>query len=138
MILTFAPPLADALLAGRKSVTRRTWTLSTAQSMTRQYEQGHAITAYRGNPRNGGEPIARLALTQRPVLRDVATMPQRDYEREGLAYIDEDELRQRLYLPAICRLLDMPITDSARQAFNAWRERGGNVWVIRFQVLEAL
>ena len=73
-----------ALLAGRKTVTRRDW----PARYERQFKPGDLCQAYDRNPRNGGKCVAiirLLSVTYEPLRQ----MPDEDFEHEGFAYMIE-------------------------------------------------
>lgn len=73
-----------ALLAGRKTVTRRDWQLGYASG----FHAGDLVAAYNRSPRHGGRQVATIRLTRAPYLESTKEAPPEDYEAEGLAYLD--------------------------------------------------
>ncbi len=76
----------EALLAGRKTVTRRQW----KDTYAKTFHEGEYVQAYNKNPRNGGKPVAIIQLTQAPYLD--ARLLTTDWEAEGFAYMEEHGL----------------------------------------------
>jgi len=109
---------AEALLAGRKTVTRRDWT----DRYATRFKAGDVIAAYDNSPRHGGRQIATLRLTADPVKESTRLAPEEDYEAEGFAYLAEKGL-----------LVDnmSPVT-----LWRIWHQWPWTMWVIRFELLE--
>ena len=122
-----------ALLAGRKTVTRRDWNPSYA----RRFTAGTEVTAYDRLPRNGGTPIARLRLTHDATHEPDADAPDGDWEAEGFGWFWEREVER-----AFADGFDHPHGEIAErveyEGFEEWRAAGGSSWVIRFEVIEYL
>jgi hypothetical protein len=112
-----------ALLAGRKTVTRRDWD----DAYARRFRKGMEVTAYDRLPRNGGKPIARLRLTADATYEADALAPDSDWEAEGFGYFQSHDG---------ARLSNG--RDVSRLGFNTWRQAGGSSWVVRFEVLDDL
>lgn len=113
-----------ALLAGRKSVTRREWSDKYAAG----FHKGDLIQAYNRSPRNGGERVAYIELTQDPYRELTWDMPDEDYDREGFKYFAEN--------PDV----EVPVTFAPEDGdwlehFKAWRREAEYLWVIRFELL---
>lgn len=106
---------SPALLAGKKTVTRRAW----KPSYARLFRRGDRIQAFDRSPRNGGKKIAVLELTADPYLEPTSKMTLESYQREGLTWLHAQGF-------------DVP--DDLR--FNAWRDLDEEVWVIEFELLE--
>ena len=110
-IISFAWTTA-ALLAGRKTVTRRNWDARYAA----QFHPGDVVQAYDRNPRNGGKCVAHIRLvsiTKEPR----SAMPDSDFEAEGFAYLREQGKK-------------LPFD------FEEWRNSGDSVYVIRFELVK--
>lgn len=74
----------DALLSGRKTVTRRTWKPSHMQNWQTWFDEGRRThDAYNKIPIAGGKRIARIHLTERPYWEKLSEMPESDLEKEG-------------------------------------------------------
>src|SRR3990167_3098984 len=88
-IISFAET-TPALLAGRKTCTRRAW----KSSYARQFHFGARVLAYDKSPRAGGKPVAIIELSAWPVLSDKLRLPLplTDWEAEGFAYMEEHGL----------------------------------------------
>ena len=111
-----------ALLAGAKTVIRQPWT----EQKARQYRAGMLITAYDRSPRHGGRPLAILRLTSDPELQPLSDMTEADYEAEGWHWLHEHRDLMPRWITG---------SDFSPQAFDAWRQRPGSVWVVRFDVI---
>lgn len=116
-----------ALLAGRKTVTRRDWDQRYAES----FYVGEHIAAYDRQPRYRGKQIATIELLQRPYLEPLAAMPDYDYDGEGWSYYAEHpEARPKTILGQ--RVDDTTFT---RAGFDRWQRSGGSLWVVRFRLV---
>lgn len=123
-IISFAYT-TPALLAGRKTVTRRNWKPGYAAS----FRAGERILAYDRSPRIGGKPAAIIELTDRPKYEADSAVPDSDYEAEGFAYLNEHP-----------ELLPKP-EDRARvtpAGFIAWKCGPYWSWVVRFKLIQVL
>lgn len=107
-----------ALLARRKTVTRREWT----EAYAHQFQAGDLVAAYDKNPRNGGKQVATIRLLCDPYLEPVNQMPGSDYEAEGFQYFEEQSLLFQGFFP--------------RVYWRAWKASKIPVWVIRFEVID--
>ena len=117
-----------ALLAGAKSVTRRDWDRAYADA----FYAGEKVAAYDRQPRYRGKQVAVIELMQRPYLEALAAMPDYDYEAEGWAYYEQHpEVRPKTILGG--RVDDTTFT---RAGFERWRRSGGEMYVVRFKLLE--
>lgn len=108
---------SPALIAGKKTVTRRDWKPQHA----RKFRRGDKVTAYNKSPRNGGKPIAILELTADPYLERTTKMTLESYQREGLTWLHE----RGIHVPE-----DL--------WFERWRDRDELVFVVEFELLEVL
>ena len=147
-----------AILAGAKTVTRRSWDASKA----RQYRRGDLVWVYDRSPDEGGDRVAIVRLTADPVLESVREMPVSDFEAEGFIFLAElyrqgvgarepefsefyRELR-KVVLPRRMRDKTPPAprepgldpVDQMRHLVYAWVHRGGWYWVIRFRLAKVL
>ena len=84
MIISFAHT-TPALLAGRKTVTRRAdWKPATFKRWRNAWDAGkHVHDAYDRLPRVGGRKVGTLRLTCRPYLEPMRDMPESELEAEG-------------------------------------------------------
>jgi len=83
MIISFAWTV-DALLAGRKTCTRRQWGDRYFGQWVRAWREGRLIhDAWDKLPRAGGRKIARMELTCEPYRQALRDMPVEDLEAEG-------------------------------------------------------
>jgi len=115
MIISFAWT-TDAFKAGRKNVTRRTWTPAYAKKI----KPRQICKAYDKQPRFGGKQIGIIKILSK-TWEDILTMLDEDYENEGFKYMEEQGKKIWNKHP--------------RQAFEEWREAGGWYWVVRFDIL---
>lgn len=118
---------SPALISGNKTVTRRGWD----DDYARRFKPGEIVHAYNRSPRHRGEHIATLRIVSVTKEPDSLT-PGSDYEAEGFAWLEAhpDELpkgKRLAYLEAV-----------SRDAFDEWREDGGESWVCRFEIVEIL
>ncbi|MCS4142165.1 hypothetical protein [Salinibacter ruber] len=82
-IITFSLT-CDALLCGRKTVTRRDWKPSHMTNWQRWYDEGkHIHDAYDQIPIAGGSKIAEIQLVERPYWESLNNMPEDDLDAEG-------------------------------------------------------
>jgi hypothetical protein len=110
-----------ALLAGRKSCTRRDWSPDYAGG----FRKGDLVAAYNRNPRHGGRQVATLRLTDDPGLSRTCDAPDSDYEAEGFAYLQEQGKKVDGVSPLAL--------------WRHWkRQRDILKWVIRFDVIEIM
>jgi hypothetical protein len=107
---------SPALIARAKDTTRRDWTADYAK----RWKAGQIAQAYDNGPRRGGKKIGEIRLTQAPHLERTRFMPDADYRREGLEWLD----RHPQCIPAN-RHID----------FQAWKEADERLYVICFEIL---
>lgn len=105
-----------ALLARRKTVTRREWTPEYAAG----FHPGDLVAAYNRSPRNGGRQVAVLRI-QSVILESTIVMPDSDYEAEGFVYLAGRRIGKH---------------DASWEGFRQWRNDDEDMWVIRFDVVE--
>lgn len=75
-----------ALLAGRKTCTRRDWSVSYAS----RFKQDEVCQAWDHLPRTRkGRKVGDIRLTVTPYLESLAEMPDEDFEAEGFAFFEE-------------------------------------------------
>ena len=109
-----------ALLAGRKTCTRREWTASHA----RQFHDGDLVGAYDRSPRNGGRKVAVIRLTAPVQRRSTKFMPESDWEDEGFEYLAGIGASVKGDTPAAI--------------WADWRDNPRDLYVIRFEIIEVL
>lgn len=127
MIISFAWTSA-ALLAGRKTVTRREWT----EDYASRFKAGMLIDAYNWQPRFKGKKIALIKLTHDPRLEANEDMPDEDYEGEGFAYLAENP-------HLIPKAFKMQPGETMLDRFNLWRYGDKSyMWVVRFKLLRVI
>jgi hypothetical protein len=107
-----------ALLAGRKTVTRRLWDDRFAQRFIWAYQNGDPVIAYDKNPRNGGKPVATIRLTAEPCKESLGDISEADVRAEGGLWLDAEDF--------IAAFLDK----------NPLLTENSQVWVIRFELID--
>ena len=115
-----------ALLAGRKTCTRRDW----SQKYAGGFASGELVQAWDKNPRSRvGQQVAWIRLTAAPYQELMQLMPDSDYEAEGYRFFEEhpEELPQ-IHGP-------MGVT---WVHFENWRNSPDRMWVVRFELEEVL
>lgn len=116
MIISFAWT-TKALLAGRKSRTRREWTANYAK----RFKVGDLVQVYDKQPRFGGKRVAIIRITGKK-YEPVSMMPDSDYEKEGFKFMAENGLK---------------IWDKhPKKAFREWREENGCHYIIDFELVK--
>jgi len=114
-----------ALLAGRKSVTRRNW----VDHHAKKYKEGDIVDAWDKLPRAGGKPVAKIRIQRDPYKEPIMAMPWSDYEEEGFAYMHEHpELIPK----------SSPFRTASRQEFKEWMLSGEIYWVVRLDLVEVI
>lgn len=113
---------AAALVARAKTVTRRTWKAHWAAN----FKKGDYCKAYNKDPRYGGSHIALIKLTEDVRLEPLIKMPDSDYEAEGFVFLAANPWLVPKSMPYGVSL----------EAFEAWRQSGGEMYVVRFEVEE--
>lgn len=124
MIISFAHT-TPALLAGRKSVTRRDW----AASHAARFKAGMLVDAWNTTPRNvRGNPhkVATIRLTQDAYQESPRDIPEQDFYREGFGYLQSQGLLVDGLAP--------------RDLWAAWKSARPDalLWVVRFELVEVL
>jgi len=72
------------LLEGRKTVTRRDWTIGYLRKWQRAWDRGDLVhDAYNKLPFRGGKCVGKIRLLCRPYLERLGDMPEEDLEAEG-------------------------------------------------------
>ena len=104
-----------ALLAGAKTCTRRSWN----DAYAKRFHAGDLVAAYDKSPRAGGKQIATIRLTRDPYQEFVRDAPPEDYQREGLAWMEERGVLIQRATP--------------RQFWADWQAANTLEWVIRFE-----
>jgi uncharacterized protein YqfB (UPF0267 family) len=85
-IIAFAHT-TPALLAGRKTVTRRAWN----DDYAGKFRAGDLVQAYNRSPRFGGQRVAYIRLTADPYWERLADMPEADLAAEGGLWATREE-----------------------------------------------
>ena len=118
-----------ALVALRKSCTRRDW----SDSYARRFYGGQRVQAYDRSQRHGGQALAIIQLTMDPYKEHTGEMPDSDYEFEGFSFFDEfpEELPKDAGGPFL-------VKGSMLQRFLEWREADELLYVVRFRVVTLL
>jgi len=116
-IISFAST-TPAVQAGRKTRTRRDWSLKHAQS----YSAGEIVQAYDKSPRQHGQRFGYIRLTQTPFRQSTALLCEKDWGLEGFDYLAE--------IGALVfgkRPIDV---------WNDWHDHPRDMWVVDFEVVE--
>ena len=109
-----------ALLAGRKTVTRRDWNPKHAAS----FSAGELVQAWNQSPRvKGSRRAGTIRLTAAPYMEQSATARE-DWEAEGFGYMTEQGIE-----------ID---GGSPWALWRAWIEYPRYLWVVRFELVEVL
>ena len=109
-----------ALLAGRKTVTRRDW----IESHARKFKAGYLVAGYDLSPRIHGKKVAIIRLTADPYRENTADIPDSDYEAEGFKYLEEN-------YPGLGRR-------ASNLFWHVWKETPITLWVVRFEVVKTV
>ena len=124
LIISYAWTTA-ALLAvedghGVKTCTRRSWN----ENYARMFRAGMEVQGWDRSPRSGGQQIAVVSLTADPYLERTGAMPDADYEKEGLGWMERRGVMIRGRTP--------------REFWESWKDADELVYVVRFQVMKRL
>jgi hypothetical protein len=107
----------DALLAGRKTCTRRDWNRDYAA----RFLEGTVHDAWNRSPRIGGQKVGNVRIEQVPYREATRNIPDADFEGEGLKFMEEKGLLIRGITP--------------REWFERWRASNEILWVVRFKLV---
>jgi uncharacterized protein YqfB (UPF0267 family) len=130
-IISFAY-MTPALLAGRKTVTRRDWDADYAKI----FKGGDTVSAFNRSPRFSGKKVAEIELLSTPVLESTYDMPDSDYEAEGFSFmyhILPDAMLPREFMGRPCTR-----NDFSRRGFDAWRARNELLFTVRFKLVRVI
>lgn len=116
MIISFAWT-TDALLAGRKTCTRRNWSAQYAG----RFRAGTYHKAYNRQARYGGHKVGEISIAVEPYPEPVRCISDDDFENEGFAWMQENGLLIRGITP--------------RQFFVNWRASDEILYVVRFRLV---
>ena len=83
-IISFAYT-TPALLANRKTCTRRYW----SEPFARRFKQNEVVQGWDKLPRNHGKHVAWVRITVDPYFEPMGRMPDSDYVAEGYAFFQE-------------------------------------------------
>lgn len=121
MIISFAWT-TPALLAGRKTVTRRNW----PQHYARRFKPDTVHQAWSKSPRcrHGALHVGDIRLIGSPQLQDTAEIPDSDWEAEGFAYLE-----------SIGALTN---GSTPRAIWDDWRENPRYLYVVRFELIRVI
>lgn len=110
-----------ALLAGRKTVTRREWAAKHAAS----FHEGELVQAWNQSPRvKGSRRVGTIRLTGAPYLQSTHLIPPDDWEAEGFAYMT----LHRIDIDGGTPL----------ELWDEWLREARMLWVVRFELVEVL
>jgi CheY-like chemotaxis protein len=141
-----------ALLAGEKTCSRQTWGGGSGRGAGR-LRAGSVVTVYAGRIRDSGSnggtggtggtgstghtssrtrrrAVAIIRLTEDPTLQSLNEIPDSDYAAEGWRWLHGH--------PEALRSPQVTFDDFSWEAFERWRHRSGQCWVLRFEVLQLL
>jgi hypothetical protein len=106
-----------ALVARRKTVTRRAWQPSYAASM----KDGQLCAAWDKSPRAKGKKVGVIRLVGDPFLESTALMPASDFEAEGFNYLG---------------MIGATVNGwSPRQLWEHSKRFPTDLWVVRFEIV---
>ena len=109
---------SPAILARRKTVTRRDWKASYA----RTFHKGELLQAWDKSPRTRkGKKIGVIRLTAEPSYEPVNWAPNSDYEAEGFEYLDSIGARVNRKSPV--------------HLWTTWLQGDVWKWVLRFEII---
>ncbi len=103
----------QALLEGKKTVTRRDWNDKYAES----FHKGDIVQAYDRNPRSGGNKIAEIRIIKEPYKQWLHEMTDEDEVKEGGLWGSAEEYRKSF----------------VSKSFSIGKDK--KVWVIEFEVI---
>jgi hypothetical protein len=103
----------QALLEGKKTVTRRDWNDRYAKT----YHKDDIVQAYSKNPRCGGKKIAEIRLTADPYKQWLHEMTDEDEIKEGHLWGNAEEYRKSF----------------VSKSFSIGKDK--KVWVIEFEIV---
>lgn len=106
-----------ALLAHRKTVTRRNW----ADSHAAGFKEGELVQAWDKSPRAGGKRVGTIRLTCKPYRERTDQVPDQDWEGEGFAYLEEIGVTLKGVTPA--------------DVWSRWKCTQVSLYVVRFEVV---
>ena len=106
-----------ALLAGRKTTTRRAW----KDHYAAMFRAGELVEAWDRLPFVGGHCIATIRLRAAPVRESTARVGAEDWEAEGFAYMTEIGARVDGKWPW--------------EFFTDWQDDPRDLWVVRFDLV---
>jgi hypothetical protein len=128
MILAFSKT-TEALLAGRKSVTRREWGDRHYENVKRKFDDATAkgepfhMQAWSASPHRGGKQIGKVVITSltREPTRDI---PDSDWEAEGFEYMEHNGI-------------DVGPDQACVELWNQWRSDQDKITtVVRFELTD--
>ena len=121
MILSFGwPGMMEAVLAERKTVTRRDW----SDSYASRFQQGDIVTAYNRQPAWGGRPFALIEIQR--IEREPLSRLLRNADYAMLELVREG------YDPAAC-------LEPAEEFSTLFGDlRHGDPWRIEFRLVSRL
>lgn len=107
-----------AVKALAKSCTRRDWSPEYAA----RFHEGLKVLGLNRNYRFGGTPFCMIQLTRDPYRERTGLMTEKDFEDEGLLWMEHQGLLIRGATP--------------RVFFETWKAEDKLVYVVRFSILE--
>ncbi len=107
-----------AFLAGAKTVTRRDWKDSYAQT----FKKGELVAAFNKQRRFGGKQIGIIKLTKTPYKENTRDIPEEDWIKEGMHVLQGEKKLIDGLIPA--------------EFWMRWKEEPEDLWVVRFRIVE--
>ena len=99
----------DALLAGKKTVTRRDWNSKYASG----FKSGEVCSAYDKSPRYGGKKVGEVRLTKAPYKQWLRDVTDEDEKKEGGLW-------------------------GSGKAYQEMMGEDRELWVVEFEITEAI
>jgi uncharacterized protein YqfB (UPF0267 family) len=110
-----------ALVAGRKTVTRREW----SDAYAARFHEGDLIQAWNRQPRfKGAQRVATIRLTADPYPERLCDIPDEDWEGEGFAYLTDIGATVQKITPI--------------ELWAHWKVTDDRLYVVRFELVEVL
>jgi hypothetical protein len=126
MIISFAHT-TPALLAGAKTVTRRTW----APKHAARFKAGQLVDAWDRTPRvRGAKKVATIRITRDPWIQNSRELTEADFIREGFAWLDEHK-HDSTWLTDLAGV-------TWRQSFEIWKQNAEDCYVVEFELVEVV
>lgn len=126
MIISFAHT-TPALLAGAKTVTRRTWKPEHAA----KFRAGDLVDAWDHVPRvRGARKVATIRILRNPWVQNSRELTEADYVTEGFAWLDANR-HDSTWLTDLAGV-------SWRHSFEEWRRNAEDCYVVEFELVSVV